>query len=59
MDHSCTSEKKIAMESKVCTHNRMIDHAYDQHGVPTGKMQCLECMAIFDGPLDSGEHPND
>ena len=49
-----SSEKKTAKESEACTHSRMIDDVYDQDGLPTGKVQCSECMAILDNPLKSG-----
>jgi hypothetical protein len=59
MNHLVSSEKKAAKESQACTHSRMIDDVYDQDGLPTGKMQCSECMAVLDTPLKSGEHAND
>ena len=54
MDYLVSSEKRTAKESQACTHSRMIDDVYDQDGLPTGKMQCLECMAILDDPLKDG-----
>ena len=59
MDHLVSLEKEKVKESKACTHSRMIDDVYDQDGGRTGKMQCLECMAILENPLNSGEDPND
>ena len=59
MNYVVSSEKKTAKESQACTHSRMIDDVYDQDGVRTGEMRCLECMAILDTPLKSGEQAND
>lgn len=59
MDDLVYLKKEKVKGSKACTHSRMIDDVYDQDGTRTGKMQCLECMAILDDPLNSGEDPDD
>jgi hypothetical protein len=38
----------------VCTHSRLIDGILTGSGEPTGKVRCLECLAIFDDP-DQGQ----
>lgn len=36
--------------SEFCSHQRLIDDVRTRGGKRTGKVQCLECRAIFDDP---------
>jgi hypothetical protein len=38
---------------KACTHSRLIDDELSASGERTGKVRCLECLAVIDDPHQS------
>ncbi len=65
-EHSSLEEAEVSMETQIvyetaqrsdedtknssCAHGRLIDEVRTRGGKRTGKVRCLECMAIFDDP---------
>ena len=45
-------ETSIDDARMVCGHQRLIDDIRTKDGKPTGKVRCLECLAVFDDPYN-------
>ena len=38
-------------KKKVCIHQRVVDHHYNDEGIATGNLVCRECGAVIPDPL--------
>lgn len=48
--HNAEAGTGLGLEETTCAHQRIIDDILTKRGKRTGKVRCLECLAIFDDP---------